>query len=513
MAGRVYLVGAGPGDPGLLTIKGRRCLEAATCVVYDYLANPRLLDFAPPEAERILAGKHGGGTKVSQEEIHRILIDRAQRGGVVVRLKGGDPFVFGRGGEEAQAIRAAGIPFEVVPGVTAAVAVPAYAGIPLTHRDFASAVTITTGFEHAEKGEPIVPWRDLARPNHTIVILMTARQLGANLERLREEGLDGDTPAAVIEWGTRADQRSVVATVATLAERATAAGIHPPALAVIGDVVRLSEQLDWFRTRPLFGRRIVVTRPRDQAPALAEALEAAGAEVVVFPTIEIAVRDDLAALDAALATAETYDWLLFTSANGVRVFFERLREQDRDIRAWHRTRIGAIGPQTARALAAFGVRVDLVPSDYTAEGLLAALDPISIADARILLPRAAGARDILPLELRRRGARVDEIATYESRLPVADAGALRAWFELGVDLVTFTSSSTAEHFARLLGDDLAALATRTRFGCIGPITAATARTHGLDVVVEPSSYTIEAFAAAIIEYFRNQPLRCTVPSL
>jgi len=507
MSGRIYLVGAGPGDPGLLTIRGRQCLAAATCVIYDYLANPRLLDFAPASAERLLVGKHGGGEKVAQDVINDLMVDRARGGATVVRLKGGDPFVFGRGAEEAQAIRAAGIDFEVVPGVSAAIAVPAYAGIPLTHRDFASSVTITTGYEYPGKAEAAVRWHDIARPDNTIVLLMTTRQLDANMRQLLDGGLAAETPAALIEWGTRADQRTVVATVGTLAAAAAREAIGPPALAVVGDVVRLRATLQWCERRPLFGRRIVVTRPRHQAPELAATLEAWGAEVMLFPTIEIAPPPSLGALDDALERAAEFDWLVFTSANGVQVFFDRLRSRGRDIRAWHRARIAAIGPQTARALAAFGIHVDVVPTDFRAEGLLASLDGESIAGRRFLLPRAGGARAVLPDELRARGAIVEEVVTYVSRLPAVDADALLDWVDQGIDLVTFTSSSTAEHFARIAGERLARIVAKTRFGCIGPVTADTARAHGMPVAVEPTSYTVQAFAEAIATFFRDQPQR------
>lgn len=507
MAGKVYLVGAGPGDPGLLTIRGRQCLERATCVVYDYLANPRLLDHAPPDAERLLVGKHGGGDKVPQDVINQLLVDRARAGHTVVRLKGGDPFVFGRGGEEAQAIRAAGLEFEVVPGVSSAVAVPAYAGIPLTHRDFASGVTITTGYEYPGKDEPAVRWQEIARPDNTVVLLMTTRQLETNLQRLLEGGLSAQTPAALIEWGTRADQRTVVATLGTLADAAAREDIGPPALAVIGNVVNLRDELRWQERRSLFGRRIVVTRPRHQAPALADALEDQGAEVIVFPTIEIAPPDSYAPLDDALGRASEFDWVIFTSANGVQVFFDRLRHLGRDIRDWHRARVAAIGPQTARVLQEQAVRVDVVPADFRAEGLLETLGVETVLGQRILLPRAGGAREILPDELRARGAVVEEVVTYVSRIPAADVGALLAWIEQGVDLVTFTSSSTAEHFARIAGPQLAEIVSRTSFGCIGPVTADTARACGMPVAVEPSRYTIPAFAEAITAHFRTQPRR------
>jgi len=509
MAGKVFLVGAGPGDPGLLTLKGRRCLTTADVVVYDYLANPRLLDHARSDAERLLVGKHGGGPRVDQDVINALLIERARRGLVVVRLKGGDPFIFGRGGEEAEALQAAGIAFEIVPGVSSAVAVPAYAGIPLTHRELASRVVFTTGYEQPGTAGDVVPWEGIAAPRTTLVVLMTQRQLAHNLQRLVAAGLPATTPAAVIEWGTWADQRTIVGTVADLAERAAAAGLQPPALAVVGDVVELRSRLNWFEAKPLFGRRIVLTRPRRQAGTFADALEAAGAEVVPFPTIETVPPDTYEPLDDALRRPAAFDWVVFTSVNGVDAFMTRRRALGGDIRAWHAARIAAIGPQTAQALTDLGLQVAVLPDEYRAEAVVAALREAGVSGGRVLLPRAARARDVLPRELQRLGATVEDVAAYQTVLPaLPDTDAVRALFARGrVDLVTFTSSSTVHNFAAVFGADCPAVLGPAPVGCIGPVTADTARGYGLTVAVQPTAYTIPAFTDAIIAYFRTAPRR------
>lgn len=502
MAGRLYLVGAGPGDPGLLTLKGKRCLEQADIVIYDYLANPRLLDYARPDAERCLVGKHGGGARVEQDTINALIVEHARQGKVVVRLKGGDPLIFGRGAEEAEAAGTAGIEFEIVPGVSSAIAVPAYAGIPLTHRHLASNVIFTTGYEYPTKAEPAVQWTQLARSGSTLVILMTQRQLDNNMNKLIAGGLDPETPAAVIEWGTRADQRSVIGTAATIAALARQREIKPPALAVVGAVVRLREQLNWFERKPLFGRRIVVTRPRAQAAEFAELLEASGAEVVPFPTIETVAPPSLAALDDAIRRAGAFDWVVFTSANGVRVFCERLQACGADLRDWHHARFAAIGPQTAKALRAYCVRVDAVPAEYRAEAVAAALAKIGVAGKRILLPRAAGARAVLPQQLREHGATVEEVPTYTTAMPHERAQELRDLLRrAAVDLVTFTSSSTVHNFVTLLDGGLAERLRNLTVGCIGPVTAETARAYGMHVAIQPETYTVAAFAAAIVKFY------------
>ena len=508
MTARVYLVGAGPGDPGLLTLKGRRCLERADVVIYDYLANPRLLDFAPPAAERILVGKHGGGNRVEQDVINRLMLEHAQQGRTVVRLKGGDPFIFGRGGEEAEFLLHAGVEIEIVPGVSAASAVPAYAGIPLTHRDLASNVVITTGYEYPEKAEPAVRWNELARTGSTLVLMMTTRQLRHNMGKLLEGGIAPATPVAVIEWGTRADQRTISGTVGTIGDLADEHQLKPPAIAVVGDVVRLRPALNWFERKPLFGRRIVITRPRAQAAELAAILEDEGAEVVPFPTIETVPACSIDRVDDAVQRADTFDWLIFTSANGVRIFFDRLYEIGADVRVWHRARLAAIGPQTARELGRRGLRVDLVPDEYRAEGVIEALEQAGVKGRRVLLPRAAGARDILPRRLSQLGATVEEIVTYESVHPHVGVAELRAQLAAGeVDAVTFTSSSTVHNFAASIGDDLVDLMARATVACIGPITAETAADYGLRVDIQPATYTIPAFAEAIAGYFAGRSRR------
>ncbi len=509
--GRVHLVGAGPGDPGLLTLRGRRCLEAADVVVYDYLANPALLRFVRPTAERIFCGKHGGDAPIlTQEQINRLLVERARAGKVVVRLKGGDPFIFGRGGEEAQDLVAAGIPFEVVPGVTAATAVPACAGIPLTHRDFTSTVTFVAGHAAAEKTESVIPWRHLAHGG-TLVLLMSTTQLAANLSALCRHGLPVDTPAALIQWGTMPAQQTVVGTVGDLAERVARLGLRPPTVVVVGQVVALREQLGWFETRPLFGRSIVVTRAREQAAELVERLEALGAGILPVPAIAIGAPPSFAPLDDALGRLDEYRWVVFTSVNGVDGFFRRLRETGGDVRRLAGARLAAIGPETARALAHAHLRADLVPAEFRAEALIDAMGDERLAGCRVLLPRAAVARDVLPAALRARGAVVDDVPVYAVHAPVVETSEVRRRLrDRTVDLLTFASSVTVRHFVDLVGAEIVREAVarpdprtgrRVHVGCIGPVTAGTARELGLPVDILPATYTIPAFTDAIIAYF------------
>jgi len=506
VAGKVYLVGAGPGDPGLLTLKGKRCLEQADVVIYDYLATPRLLDYARRDAERILVGKHGGGTRVEQDVITKLTIDHARAGRIVVRLKGGDPFIFGRGGEEAEAIRAAGLEFEIVPGVSSAIAVPAYAGIPLTHRRFASNVILTTGYEYPTKEEPAVRWTELGRSSGTLVILMAALQLRPTMEKLIAAGLAPTTPVAVIRWGTHADQQTIVGTAATIAALAEAHRMKPPAIAVVGEVVELREQLNWYERKPLFGRRIVITRPRAQAADFAEQLENFGAEVVPFPTVEMVPPPSLAGLHDAMRRAAEFDWVVFTSANGVRVFFDHLQVLGADVRDWHGARFAAIGPQTAKAVQRYGVRVDTIPAEFRAEAVVDALVQAGVAGKRVLLPRAAGARDVLPAELQRHGALVEEVATYTTALPSDTLGELRDLLLRGdADLVTFTSSSTVRNFVAIFAGEVDRVLAHAAVGCIGPVTAETARSYGMQVAIQPSTYTIPAFADAIVRYYTDEP--------
>lgn len=511
MTGTVYLVGAGPGDPGLLTVRAQRLLGSADVVVTDHLVPAAILAAVRPGASIVEVGRpHGDGPRLGQRDVETLLIDHARAGRTVVRLKNGDPMLFGRGGEEAVALRTAGIHFEIVPGVTSALAVPAYAGIPVTHRDHASLVTIATGHQAVEgEGDaapPALPWEHLARQDGTLVFLMAMRQLPAVLEALLCHGLPAGRPAAAIQHGTLGRQRTVVATAGTLAAEAAAAGLAAPAVVVIGDVVSLRAQVAWVERRPLAGRVVLVTRPRHQAPALAERLEAYGAEVLAVPTIVLEPPDDPQPLERAIAEAEAYDWIVFTSTNGVRAFFERFAAAGRDVRVLAGTRLAAIGSETAGALERLLLRPAVVPGDYRAEGLLEAFGGEPLAGARILLPRAAGARAVLRDELARRGARVDDVATYRARpaTPLEAAPLLAALDAGRLDAATFTSSSTVRHFADLVGGArLAAMARSGRplVASIGPVTSETARAGGLAVAVEAAPYTTAALAAALARHF------------
>src|SRR2546422_101318 len=443
--GKVYLIGAGPGDPGLLTLKGKRCLEEAEVVIYDYLVDQRILAYARPGAELIYVGKKSGGEAIPQAEINQLMLERAGNGQVVARLKGGDPFLFGRGGEEAEELAAANLPFEIVPGITSALAVPAYAGIPVSHREHASAVAIVSGHKEVWENAPHLNWATLAGVGGTLVFLMGTRQLRNNMQRLLNHGLAAETPVALIRWGTRPDQEVLTGTVATIANLAAERRFEPPAIAVIGEVVHLRERLRWFDSKPLFGRRIVVTRPRAQASGFVELLEKQGAEVILFPTIETVPLESYERLDIALNDLSSYHWLIFTSVNGVKYFFARLRTRQQDIRSLANVNIAAIGPETARAVEAFHLRVDAIPEEYRAEALVPVLG--DVRDQRILLPRAAVARERLPQDLQALGAHVDEIPVYQTTRPQNGKMAeLRALLKAGkIDLVTFTSSSTVRN--------------------------------------------------------------------
>jgi uroporphyrinogen III methyltransferase/synthase len=501
MSGRVYLVGAGPGDPGLLTRRAERCLAAADVVVHDYLVGPRLLASVRPDAEVIALGR-SHDDRLGQADVERLLVDRARAGKVVVRLKNGDPFLFGRGGEEAEALARAGVPFEVVPGVSSALAAPAYAGIPLTHREHASLVTIATGHQASDSSPPALPWDALARQGGTLVFVMGMKQLPAILHGLVAHGLAADTPAAAVQSGTTGRQRTVVATAGTLAAEVARAGVGAPGVVVVGRVAGLHERVRWFESRPLFGRRIVVTRPSERAGSLAGLLEEQGAEVLLFPTIALVPPADAGALERAAANAGSYDWIVFTSATGVRAFFARFEAQHLDVRALASVRLAAIGPETAAELERRMLRPAVVPAEYRAEGLLAALGADAVRGRRILLPRAAGARAILPEQLRARGATVDEVEAYRAVPPPdADVAPLRAALAAGeVDAITFTSSSTVTNFAAMLGAEAMiplARASRPAVACIGPVTAETARRLGLRVDVVPAEYTGAALAEAL----------------
>jgi uroporphyrinogen III methyltransferase/synthase len=503
----VSLVGAGPGDPRLITIGAVARLAEADVVVYDRLANPALLRHARPGAELIDAGKTPEHHTLRQHEINALLVEKARAGKRVVRLKGGDPFVFGRGGEEAEALAAAGVPFEVVPGVTSAVAAPAYAGIPVTHRGVASSFAVITGHgpDTGDEGAELsIDWTKAATGADTLVFLMGIGRLEEIAAKLVEHGRAPDTPVAVVEWGTLPRQRTVAGTLATIAADARAAGLQPPAVTVVGEVARLRERLRWFDARPLWGTRVLVTRTREQASELSRLLEAQGAEAVELPTIEIVEAGDAGEIGATIdeMRASAYTWAVFTSPNAIAIFMRHLRERGLDARAFGRARIAAIGPGTAAALDRAGLVADLVPAEYVAEGLVAAFERRNLRGARILLPRAAGARDTLPDGLRAKGARVDELPLYRAAVPRdPDAEGLRRLRAGEIDVVTFASSSAVRNLAQMLGGDLAPL-RRARIAAIGPVTAAAVRDAGLEVAITPAEYTIPALVAVIVDACR-----------
>jgi len=496
------LVGAGPGDPALATIKAVECLQQAEVIIYDYLASEKLLEFAPPEAERIYVGKKAGDHAMGQEQINALLVEKG-RNSVVVRLKGGDPFIFGRGGEEALALREAGVTFEVVPGVSSAIAVPAYAGIPLTHRGLAASVAFVTGHEMPGKETSDIHWDRLATGVGTLVFLMGVRNLELISSQLMAHGRSGDTPVAVIRWGTTAEQRTVTGTLDSIAQVAEEAGIKPPAIIVIGEVAGLRQDLNWFEERPLFGKTVVVTRAREQASDFRTLLEAKGAQCIEFPTIEVIPPADWDPVDRAIENLNHYDWVIFTSINGVRYFFQRLREKGKDVRALHGIKLGAIGPKTAAGLEERGLRLDFIPSEYRAEAVIEGLGKEEVLSKRFLLPRAAKAREILPEKIKEMGGQIDVVTVYETILPTGRRDEVRDHLEKGlISCITFTSSSTVENFAKMFPeDDLPTMVEKVAIACIGPITAQTAREHGLEVKIMPGEYTIEALTGAIVEYF------------
>jgi len=502
--GKVYLVGAGPGDPGLITVRGMACLRRAEVLVYDRLVNDQLVSEAPESAERVYVGKQAGHHTLRQSEINALLVDRARSGRTVVRLKGGDPFVFGRGGEEAAELAAHGIPFEVVPGVTAGVAAPAYAGIPVTHRGVASAVTFVTGHEDPDKPESDLDWDALAGMKGTLVFFMGVGNLPKIVHALMTRGRDPNTPAAAIAQGTGPGQHTATGTLENLVRKVEEARIEPPALIVVGDVVELRDRLAWFERRPLFGRRIAVTRTRTQASTLVTQLEELGAETIEMPTIRIEDPEDWGPVDRALAELERFDWIAFTSANGVERFFRRLFEQGKDVRALGCVQLCAIGPATADALGRYGLRTDLTPERYVAESLLDAFRAREDLDgARFLLPKADLARSVLPEGLREMGAEVTEVTAYRTFTPGSEEGPFGDG--LGrIDAVTFASSSAVRNFVQMLGQDRAhSILQDTSVMSIGPVTSRTARALGLRVAAEAKAHTIPGLIEATVSYFER----------
>ncbi|MDQ2946543.1 MAG: uroporphyrinogen-III C-methyltransferase [Acidobacteriota bacterium] len=487
---KVYLVGAGPGDPDLITWKGRNLLAAADAVLFDHLANEALLALTSKRCERIYVGKKKSVHAFPQEEICAMMIDRARRGLTVVRLKGGDPFIFGRGGEEIEALADAGIPFEVVPGVTSPLGIAAYSGVPLTHRDHTKVVTFVTGHDAAG-----IDWAKVGQ-SETLVIFMGLFAIREIAEKIIFHGRSPSTPAIAVRWGTRPDQETVVGTLADLADRIEAAQMKPPGTVIIGEVVGLHHKLNWFERLPLFGQRIVVTRAMEQSGDLVSKLRGLGAQALELPVISLEPPSDLRPIDTAIANLSTYDWLIFTSVNGVRFFLERLDQSPMDLRAL-RARVCAIGPATRQAIEDLHIKVDIVPEEYVAESVVVALQGQDLHGKRFLLPRAEVARDVIPSELVKLGAKVDVVAAYRNVIPEKARDQAKAIFagSRKAHWITLTSSSTVNNLIALVGREAL---EGVRLASIGPITSATIRAHGLAVDAEAAQYTVDGLLEALL---------------
>ncbi|MBM7563793.1 uroporphyrinogen-III C-methyltransferase [Paenibacillus sacheonensis] len=505
--GKVYLVGAGPGDPKLITLRGMECIRACDVIVYDRLASPRLLRYLKPEAEKIYVGKLPDRHTMKQEDINQLLVDLALQGKIVTRLKGGDPTIFGRVGEEAELLVNNNIEFDIVPGITSAIAVPAYAGIPVTHRDLASSLSIITGHESPDKLDYSIQWDKVTLATGTLVFLMGVAKIGYIAEQLIKHGKPADTPVALIRWGTRVEQRTVTGTLETIEAIVQAANFKPPAVIVVGDVVLQREKLNWYERKPLFGTRVLVTRARAQSSELSEQIEELGGEACEFPVIEtrpVSEPEAAAHIRSALQKAGEYDWLMFTSVNGVEYFFDWLKKLRIDIRQFHRAGIAAVGPKTAEALEKRGVIAGVLPVKFQAEDLLDSLADQLEPGQRVLLPRGDLAREVLPRELRARGLEPVEIDVYETIIAQEqDEETLDLLKNGGVHVITFASSSTVTNLLEVLRRmgvaDPQSLLNGIDIACIGPVTAKTAAEAGLNVTIQPEEATIDKLVEAIAE--------------
>ncbi|MCF6246416.1 MAG: uroporphyrinogen-III C-methyltransferase [Desulfobacula sp.] len=503
--GTVYLIGAGPGDPGLLTIKAKNCIENADVVVYDYLASPYLLDYAKPDALIIYVGKKGGDHTLTQDKINLLLVEKAKQGLDVARLKGGDPFVFGRGGEEAQMLLGHGVSYEVIPGVTSAIAAPAYAGIPVTHRDHTSFVSFITGHENPDKKDSSMQWDVYAKSDATLVFLMGVKNLSNIVKNLVANGKDASTPIALVRWGTTTRQQTVTGTLETIVDIVKEAKIKSPSIIIIGHVVSLRDELAWFDKKALFGKRIVITRARAQASGLVSELTQLGANCIEIPTIEIAPPKDINPLKQSIENINHYDWLVFTSVNGVKFFFDTLFDMEKDVRCLGHLKFACIGPVTKERLKDYGIISDILPNTYRAESVIEAFSTVEIKNKKVLLPRAKIARTILPEELSKMGAQVDEVTAYETRLDADGKDELIELLESKkIDAITFTSSSTVSNFMSLLeGNDVHALLKDVQVSSIGPITSDTARSLGIEPDIEAATYTIPGLVDALLAHYNK----------
>lgn len=498
--GKVWILGAGPGDFGLLTLKALRAIQEAQVIVYDRLVSPRILQEAPQDAKMINVGKLSDHHEVPQEQINQILATEARSGRRVARIKGGDPFVFGRGGEEGEYLYDQGIPFEVIPGISSSIAVPAYAGIPVTHRDYCSSFHIVTGHERPDREESRTDYAHYAKIEGTLVFLMGIKNLSEICAALIENGKDPDTPVAVIENGTRYNQRRVVGNLMNIVEKIKAAHITPPAVTVIGKVVDLHQKLDWFGQKPLLGKRILVTRAREQASSLVEKLEALGAEPIAFPAIRIEAPKEWTRLDAAILAAHSYTWIVFTSVNGVQAFFERMKAIGRDIRSMGTAKICAIGDATAAALSERGILTDLIPKEFMTTALLTELIPLLTPSDKVLLARADIANPALAQALEEKGIPYDDVAAYHTVSAAVDAHEIQSLLaEDSVDYITFASSSTVKNFVSMVGTAALEKARKVKIVCIGPVTANTAQELGVTPHRVARNFTIDGLIECILK--------------
>ncbi|MDI6891004.1 MAG: uroporphyrinogen-III C-methyltransferase [Thermodesulfovibrionales bacterium] len=502
MKGKVYIVGAGPGDIGLLTVKGLMCLQKAEVVIYDFHLNAQVLNYINHDAEFIYVGKRSGHHTMTQDEINEILIQKAKEDKIICRLKGGDPFIFGRGGEEAEALAKNAIEFEIVPGVSSFIAAPAYAGIPLTHRLYSSSFAVIPGYEDTTKKESAIDWSKLSTGVGTLVFLMAVKNIDLVTQKLIENGRNPDTPVAVIRWGTRPDQKTITGTLRNIAELVKEKDIKPPAVMVVGDVVRLRESLRWYEKKPMFGYRILVTK---EHPEGSERLEELGAEIIEFPTVEIVPPESYDELDKSIDKIATYDWLIFTSRNGVKYFLKRFFEKDRDIRDLKGIRICAIGSKTANEIKRYGLKTDLIPDEFHAEGLIKVFSQQSafgsLKGIKFLLPRAEKAREVFPEKIRELGGEIDVPVTYRTTKPESRGKRLKRFLKEGrISIATFTSAATFNNFVEIMGEKADELLKGVAIAVIGPVTARAVENAGLKVDIMPREATIEALVEEIIKW-------------
>lgn len=502
--GTVYLVGAGPGDIGLLTVKGLKCLQRADVVIYDFHLNAQILNYINHNAEFIYAGKRGGHHTMTQDEINNAIIEKAKDGKEVCRLKGGDPFVFGRGGEEAEALVPEGIPFEVVPGISSAIAAPAYAGIPLTHRKYSSTFAVIPGYEDTTKKDSAVDWSKLATGVGTLVFLMAVKNIEKVAQQLIKNGRPADTPVAVIRWGTRSEQVTIQGTIGSIAGKVREKDIKPPAVMVVGDVVKLRDRLKWFENKTMFGHTVLVTR--EHAGGFGR-LEDLGAEVIEFPTIEIVPVEDYSVIDQCIGQIETYDWLVLTSANGVKYLFGRIMVLEKDIRDLKGIKICAVGEKTAEMIAQYGIRVEMIPEKFSAEGLVESFAHYysgrkkGMKGIKILLPRAEKAREVFPEKIREKGAVIDVPPLYRAVKPESYGKRIGRFLKKGkITIVTFTSAATFNNFCEIMGDAAMDYLRHVAIAVIGPVTKKAIEGKGLRVDIMPEKSTVDAMVGEIIQW-------------